>query len=251
MLLKRQKLGAMQLGHDCGLDGIEVDMGKLGNKPDMENKLREVATRQEYLAASDKLGIEISSLALSAFYGQAFADHPRAEVYVSEMIELLPQMRANVGFLPLGTKTNTVDPDIRKKVIERFKRLAPLAEKAKVTIGIQADIDADGYKKLLDDIGSPAIATYYSTGAALEAKRDPYAELKSLGKDRLAQIHLTGPDGVWLQDGPLDVKRIKGILDDAGWKGWLVLERSRATGKTVKENYSTNAAYLKSIFQAA
>ena len=88
------------------------------------------------------------------------------------------------------------------------------------------------------------------TGAALEAKRDPYSELAALAKDHLAQIHLTGPDGVWLQDGPLDVKKVKTVLDTANWKGWLVLERSRVKDKTVKENYSANAAYLKSIFQA-
>src|SRR4051794_6046569 len=40
MLLKRQKLGAFKLAHDCGLDGLLVDMGPLGNRPDIENELR-------------------------------------------------------------------------------------------------------------------------------------------------------------------------------------------------------------------
>ena len=30
MMLKRQKLGAIQLAKDCGMDGVEVDMGSLG-----------------------------------------------------------------------------------------------------------------------------------------------------------------------------------------------------------------------------
>src|SRR5205807_9931801 len=34
MLLKRQKPGALQLAKDCGLDGIELDMGPLGKRPD-------------------------------------------------------------------------------------------------------------------------------------------------------------------------------------------------------------------------
>jgi hypothetical protein len=43
------------------------------------------------------------------------------------------------------------------------------------------------------------------------------------------------------------------MLDDIGWSGWLVLQRSREAAKVkdVKYNFSGNAAYLKSIFQAA
>ena len=40
-------------------------------------------------------------------------------------------------------------------------------------------------------------------------------------------------------------------LDAIGWSGWLVIERSRRPGKSVKENFSANARYLKSIFQTA
>src|SRR3954454_14100828 len=39
MMLKRQKPGALPLAHDCGLDGVEVDMGPLGKRPDFENEL--------------------------------------------------------------------------------------------------------------------------------------------------------------------------------------------------------------------
>src|SRR5436190_8540330 len=46
MLLKRQKLGALQLAKDCGLDGVEVDMGSLGQREDMDNHLRDPGVRQ-------------------------------------------------------------------------------------------------------------------------------------------------------------------------------------------------------------
>lgn len=36
-----------------------------------------------------------------------------------------------------------------------------------------------------------------------------------------------------------------------GWKGWLVMERSRDASDphNVKKNYGANAAYLKQVFQ--
>src|SRR5437867_916710 len=49
MLLKRQKPGALQLAKDCGLDGVEVDMGPLGKRPTFENNLRQDEFRNQYL----------------------------------------------------------------------------------------------------------------------------------------------------------------------------------------------------------
>ena len=40
-------------------------------------------------------------------------------------------------------------------------------------------------------------------------------------------------------------------LDEMGWRGWLVIERSRdaRNSRDVKGNYGANARYLKSVFQ--
>src|SRR5215207_1203249 len=62
MMLKRQKPGALQLAYDCGLDGVEVDMGPLGKRPEFENNLRDDAFRQDYLATAHQLKLDISSL---------------------------------------------------------------------------------------------------------------------------------------------------------------------------------------------
>ena len=41
------------------------------------------------------------------------------------------------------------------------------------------------------------------------------AELRALGKDRIAQIHASNKDGVWLQNDPqIDLPRIKATLDE-------------------------------------
>jgi hypothetical protein len=44
---------------------------------------------------------------------------------------------------------------------------------------------------------------------------------------------------------------VKQTLDEMGWSGWLVIERSRKAGqgRDVKGNFGANTAYLKSIFQ--
>src|SRR6187549_2283261 len=72
MILKRQKLGAFQLTKDIGADGVEVDMGGLGERETFDNQLAKPEVREEFLAKARELNLEISSLAMSGFYAQSF-----------------------------------------------------------------------------------------------------------------------------------------------------------------------------------
>jgi sugar phosphate isomerase/epimerase len=172
---------------------------------------------------------------------------------VQDCIDTMKLMDVKVAFLPLGVPGDLVkNPDLRPAIVERLKKIAPQAEKAGVVIGIETALDAEGDKKLLDDIGSPAIQIYFNFSNALQNGRDLYKELRTLGKERICQIHCTDQDGVWLQNDPkIDVPRAKQTLDEMGWSGWLVIERSRDAKKSsdVKYNFGANAKYLKSVFQ--
>jgi len=254
MMLKRQTPGALTRASECGLDGVEVDMGPLGKRPDFENKLREDDFRTKYLEQAKSLGLELSSLAMSAFYGQPVADHPKAEQFCNDWIDLMPKIGTNVGFLPVIFKKEDERAAAFAKVVVLMKNVAPKAERAGITIGLNTPLDADANNKLLDNIGSPAVRIAYNCGEAIDEGRDVYAELKSLGKDRIAQVIPTLSDGVWLEnDKRIDVPRLKATLDGIGWSGWLVLQRSRDASKArdVKYNFGANAKYLKSIFQTA
>lgn len=78
------------------------------------------------------------------------------------------------------------------------------------------------------------------------------SELKILGRDRICMIHASNKDSVWLQNDPqIDLYKVKRTLDEMGWSGWLVIERSRDAKKPsdTKFNYGANTAYLKKVFQ--
>jgi len=255
MMLKRQKLGAIQLAHDIGANGVEVDMGGLGDRPTFDNKLTDPAVRKQFLDASRELGVEICSIAMSGFYAQSFPERENIDRVVQDCVETMGLMGVKVAFLPLGVKGDLVKrPEMRAAVVQRLKAAAPHAEKAGVVIGIETALDAEGEKRLLDDIGSSAVRSYFNFSNALQAGRDLHKELRKLGTERICQIHCTDQDGVWLQDNKrLDMPRVKGTLDDMGWGGWLVIERSRRADRSrdVKGNFSANASYLKSVFQKA
>jgi sugar phosphate isomerase/epimerase len=253
MILKRQKLGAFQLTKDIGADGVEVDMGGLGERETFDNQLANVEIRGQFLDKSRGLGLEISSIAMSGFYAQSFAERPTVPRMIDDCLATMKAMNVKIAFLPLGVPGDLVKhPELHPKIIERLKMAGSKAEAAGVTIGVETALDAASEIKLLEEIDSKAIRSYFNFATALQAGRDLYSELRTLGKDRICQIHCTDEDGVLLRDNKrLDMKKVKGTLDDIGWSGWLVIERSRDAreSRNVKKNFGSNTAYLKSIFQ--
>lgn len=255
MILKRQKISALPLTKEIGADGLEIDMGGLGNRETFDNKLADPEIRKQYLKKAKALNLEFCSLAMTGFYAQSFAKREGVDKMVGDCIETMKQMDIKVAFLPLGVQGDLVkNPELRPLIVERLKKIAPVAERAGVIIGIETALDATEEAKLLKEIGSKSVQIYFNFANPLEAGRDVNKELKILGKNRICQIHCTDKDGVWLENNTrLDMKKVKNTLDKMGWKGWLVIERSRDASKPqdVKGNFGANTAYLKSIFQSA
>ncbi len=253
MILKRQKISALPLAKEVGADGLEIDMGGLGKRETFDNKLADAAIRQDYLNQAKALNLQICSLAMTGFYAQSFATRPTYQKMIQDCLDTARAMRVKVVFLPLGVQGDLVkSPELRDPIIRRLKIAGKLAAKAGIIIGIETALDAAGELKLLKDIGSRNVKSYFNFSNAIKNGRDLNQELKILGKKNIIQIHATNEDGVWLQNDPkVNLNKVKQTLDEMGWSGWLVVERSRdATQPTnVKYNFSANTSYLKTVFQ--
>ncbi|MCA9241428.1 MAG: sugar phosphate isomerase/epimerase, partial [Planctomycetales bacterium] len=255
MILKRQKLGAFALASEIGADGLEVDMGSLGQRDTFDSKLGDPAAREAFLQESTKQGVAICSLAMSGFYAQSFAERPTVPRMVGDCLATMSAMGVRVAFLPLGVQGDLVQrPELRPVIVERLKRLVPAAEEAGAVIGLETALAAEDEARLIDEIGSPAVRSYFNFANSLQAGRDLTKELKTLGRERICQIHCTDQDGVWLRNNERpDMPAVKHTLDAMGWTGWLVVERSRDAkqARNVRKNFGENMAYLKEVFQQA
>ena len=254
MLLKRQKLGAITLTKEIGADGVEVDMGGLGNRPTFDNQLLIDSVRKQFLDKAKELDLEIFSLAMTGYYAQSFCNREEYKRSVEDCIATMKLMNVKVAFLPLGVPCDLKKmPAVKDSVVARLKVAGKMAERAGVIIGIETALSAKEEVRLLKQVGSPAVKIYFNFSNPLKEGRDLLSELKILGKDRICMIHATNKDSVWLENDPqIDMLKVKKTLDDMGWSGWLVIERSRDARKPsdVKGNYGANTAYLKKVFQA-
>lgn len=254
MILKRQKLSAFDLAKEIGADGLEVDMGGLGNRITFDSKLGDPAQRKAFLDKAKETGITICSLAMTGFYAQSFATRPTYQQMVGDCLDTCQKMGIKVAFLPLGVTCDLVKyPELRPAIVERLRIVGEMAKKAGVIIGIETALDAKAEVDLLKEIGSKHIQIYFNFSNPLKEGRDLIQELTILGKKRICQIHCTDEDGVWLENNKrLHMPLVKRTLDRMGWRGWLVIERSRDANlspRAVKENFGANTRYVKQVFQ--
>ena len=133
----------------------------------------------------------------------------------------------------------------------RLRVAGRMAEAAGVIIAVETALTAREEVRLLKDIGSSAIRLCFNLSNPLKEGRDPLSEIRTLGKDRIALIHITNRDSLRLENDPqVDLAAIRRTLDEIGWRGWLVVERSRDARRPsdTRYNYGANVKYLRRIF---
>ncbi|MBR4364786.1 MAG: TIM barrel protein, partial [Prevotella sp.] len=230
MMLKRQKLGEFQLAKDIHADGIEMDMGPLGSRPQFDNKLRDPHFQELFPRTADSLGIEVPSVAMSGFFAQSLLKRENYKELVQDCLNTMKHMKSQVAFLPLGGcgKEWMTDPVLRAELIHRLHTIGEMAKREGKVIGIRTGLDAKESKRMLKEIHSDGIKIYYNLQDAVDSHRDVCKELKVLGKDRICQIHASLTDSVTLDKDPrINMRQVVKTLKQIGWRGWLVVERSR------------------------
>lgn len=241
---QRQKIEAMALARQVGLDGVEVsfDGGASGD-------LRSPDVRRAYLAASEREKVEICSLAMGVLNRTPFAADPRAEQWVGEAIDVMVNLRVPAILLPFFMQGEIKDNgELQKATVARLKRLAPRAEKAGVTLALETGLNAEEHLRLLDAVGSPAVKIYYDVSNMLRRGYDIYREIPRLGK-RIARVHLK-EKGCRLGQGSVDFARVRRALDEIDYRDWLVIEDGMVKGQAVDECYRQNVRFVRSVFAA-
>ena len=254
MMLKRQKLGEFQLAKDIGADGVEVDMGPLGKRVLFDNKLREPEFQQKFRRTADSLGIQVPSIAMSGFFAQSFLKRDNYKDLMMDCLQTMDVMGARVAFLPLGGSGHEWKQagEARQEMVRRLHEVGEMALKEGKVIAIRTQLDARANLSLLKEVDSKGIKIYYNLQDAVDQGLCPSKELKTLGRENIAQIHASLTDSVTLDKDPrIDLRKVKKTLDKMKWTGWLVVERSRNAQdvRNVRGNFGTNVAYLKEIFQ--
>ena len=224
MILKRQKIGAFNLARQLGCDGIEMDMGGLGQRELFDNKMRDDKEAQYFKHTADSLDIEIGAIAMSGFYAQDLTKRDNYMTLVEDCFDTMDKMMVStnhltqggvkVAFLPLGGCGNdwATNKAKRREVVKRLHNIGEAAKARGKRVGIDTPLDAKGNLKLLKEIKSNGIAIFYKWQTIVENGWDVVKDIKQLGAKNICAIHASNTDRVWLRnDSTLDVPQIKKV----------------------------------------
>ena len=253
---------SFHLAKRCGLTGMQYSFSLKGEGLDLRTK----ENREVIRKTVQKTGVGISSLGMAILNKVPYASTEESQQIVVDCIQTMATMKKEADQMEDRELAAKLSPsialmgffgiaDLNKEensiqtVIEKFKRVAPLAERHGVTLGIESLLSEENHRLILDGVDSPAIKVYYDTANSHRMGYDIYKEMESLGSENICEIHLK-EDKSLLGEGVIDFERVKRILERIGYEDWLIIEGSKGKNLTIEEAYQLNSQYAKSVFGA-
>ncbi|MDN3654277.1 sugar phosphate isomerase/epimerase family protein [Ferruginibacter paludis] len=243
---KSSDIGAFDIAKQIGLDGIMVNMGSLENNL----HLRDKSLQQQYLDASKKTGVKISSLAIGELNAVPYKSDARTEEWVWDSVDVAKNLNVSMVLLAFFSNNDLRnDAAGKKEVISRLKKVAPHAEKNGITLGIESYLDADEHMDIIDKVGSKNIKVYYDFRNTADAGFDTVKEFKKLGKHMVGELHMK-ENGFLLGKGTIDWRTVSNAVYETGYygDGWMQIEWAMPGGANLVESYQQNLQFLKNIF---
>jgi hypothetical protein len=239
---------AFPLAARIGLDGVQVDFGRL-KEGVTTLPLFDEKQQDAILAAAAEHKVAIASLALGVLNTVAYKSEAATAQWVLDSVKVMQRMKTRVCLLAFFSKGDLVDdePGIAE-VIRRLKTLAPRAEAAGVMYGIESWLKAPVLERILDAVKSPAVRVYYDVGNMQKVGEDVGTAIRRLGRERICEVHLKDYDDLYGK-GSMNFPNVRTALDAAGYRGWLGIEGVK-TPLGVEQSMRYDVEYLRSIFPA-
>jgi sugar phosphate isomerase/epimerase len=236
---------AFALARQIGLDGIEVSVGNRANNM----WLRREEVQQQYLEAVRESGLAIPSLALGELNNVPLMSEPRAAIWVADAIEVARRLKVDrmlLAFFSKGELKGTNTEDMRR-TIDVLAELAPRAEKAGVILGVESYLSAEDHLRILDAVKSKYVQVYFDVKNMADAGHDALAAMKTIGADRICQIHFKDTPYLEKGSGKVDWPKTVATIREIGYSGWIVLE-TPSPSKDVVADTKKNLEYARGLF---
>lgn len=236
---------AFAVAKQIGLDGVQVSL----NMASDHEHLRKPATQRAYIDAARQADVQIGGLAIGLLNTIPYKSDSHTEVWVQDSVDVAKALGVkNVLLAFFSNNDLRNDPQGTKVVIDRLKAVAPKAEKAGVTLGIESWLSAPELMVIQDAVNSPAVKIYYDVCNALDMGYDMFKEMRMLGSERICEVHLK-ENGYLLGEGKVNLPEVRKTLDDIGYTGWLHMEGAVPKGKPILESYVENNKTVRGLFR--
>lgn len=239
---------AIALAASIGFEGVEVSFGR--PKPgDTRLRLDVPETIAAYRKAFAQHRMAIAGACVDALHVDCLMNSGRAVKWVSDAIRLTQDLGGKVLLVPFFGDCEILERGQLESTAKALHQLAPVAEKAGVTLGLENSISADDSLRIMDRVGSSSLKVYYDAQNAIRWGHDPFKEIPALGPTRICQFHIKENAG-YLGGGPVPWERLMKVIMDLGFAGWANLETT-SPSKDIGADMRRNLAYVRRLVAAS
>ena len=245
--LKVKGRKSLELAGSIGLDGVQIS-------PLEAAEVLSYSTRAEqkmYAAAVKDTGVRIASVGLNVTNKYPLATDPRGPGWLIQTIDAAAAMGCKATLLAFFGNGALMDGNTKKlkkkeidSVVGRLKDAAPHAKSKGVYLGLENTLSARDNITIMDRVGSDYVQVYYDIANSTKNGYDVPAEIRML-KGRICEFHFKNTDGVLGESG-VKCEPIAEAINEIGYEGWLVLERS--FGDDPLAYFKQNADYIRKLF---
>lgn len=223
--------------HQVGFDSIEINFDESGYlNPKMSD-----AEAADIRKLADKVGIEISSVSSAVYWGSPFTHNdPGVRQKALDLAEHQIRLTRAMGLDAVLIVPGLVNPEtqydtVYQRASEAMKKIAPVAERHAVTIGVENVwnrflLSPLEMARFIDEIGSPKVMAYFDVGNVL-AFGYPQHWIRILGS-RIVRVHVkdfrtnvgTGAGFVNLIQGDVAWGAVSQALREIGYNGYITAE---------------------------
>ena len=209
-----------------GFDGVELCLG--GDYKD--HPLFSEAGMEQIQALADAAGIAVSSFSPGAFTSYTYLnedDDTRQEGIrkLNHLSRMAPQFGVDLILVPFfGAGKIPDDKATDARLVAGLKETGAVAAKYGVTLAIESTLNAARHAALVDAVGLDSVGVYYDMGNATSGGCDSIAEIRDLGTEYIAAIHMKDTGGNHLGEGEVDFAGVGASILSTGYDGWLTLE---------------------------
>lgn len=238
---------SVPLAARIGFDGVQISFGRKIIDGKMPADNADVIAR--YLQLSKENGIPIDGTCVDRLHVNGLKSDKRAPQWVLDSIRLTKALNTRVLLLPFFGPWALKTKAEMDYVGDRLRDLAPVAEKAKVVLGLEDTISAEDNVRIMDRSRSPNVKVFYDVGNSAAAGFDVVKEIRWLGKDRICQFHFKD-NPHYLGEGKIQFTPIIRAIRGIRFSGFANLETD-AHPQTLEADMRRNLAYIRQILRNA
>jgi sugar phosphate isomerase/epimerase len=164
--------------------------------------------------------------------------------WVLDAIRLTSALHTRVLLLPFFGKWAMETGGERDAVGDALREIAPEAEKAGVTLGLEDTLSAEDNVRIMDRAQSNFVSVFYDVGNSTQAGFDVVKEIRWLGKHRICQFHLKD-NPHYLGEGTIPFPQVMQAIRDIGFNGAANLETDTHADSSVEADMRKNLAYVR------